>query len=211
MFIYFLQGTTLGLSASATPGPFLAFLLAQTLKNGWRRTWPASLAPLLSDGPIIALVMLVLTQTSDLFLNIMRIAGGLFILYLARGAFQACKGPDLKPETANEIPRQSLLKGALMNALSPSPYLFWSVLAGPIVLEGWRQSPTLGLSFIFGFYGALIGGFVIFIILFATASQLGPRVNKILSGISAIALLIFGLYQLWVGGSSLFGQIQTMF
>lgn len=205
MFIYFLQGTTLGLSASATPGPFLAFLLSQTLKNGWRHTWPASFAPLISDGPIIALVMLVLTQTPDWFLNILRITGGLFILYLARGAFLAFKQAGPVYEISTEPTQHNLLKAILMNALSPGPYLFWSVLAGPIVLEGWRQSPTLGLSFMLGFYGTLIGGFAAFIILFATASQLGPRVSKILSGISAAALLIFGLYQLWTGGFNLFG------
>jgi len=92
-----------------------------------------------------------------------------------------------------------VLNGALMNALSPGPYIFWSVLAGPIVLEGWRQSPLLGVSFVLGFYGTLIGGFAAFVILFATTSQLGPRVRYILNIVSAIALLIFGLYQLWTG------------
>jgi len=203
LFLYFLQGATLGLSASATPGPFLAFLLSQTLKNGWRPTLPASLAPLISDGPIIALVMLVLTQTSDRFLDVLRVAGGLFILYLAWGAWQAFQNPPLPPEISQEAAQQSLLKGALMNALSPGPYFFWSVLAGPIVLEGWRQSPALGLSFGFGFYCTLIGGFATFVIIFATARQLGPRVSRIMSGVSAMALVIFGFYQLWIGLANL--------
>ncbi|MBI1880094.1 MAG: hypothetical protein HYR94_18055 [Chloroflexi bacterium] len=82
MIVYFLQGLTLGLSATATPGPFQAFLLAQTLKNGWKRTLPATLAPLVTDGPIIFLVLLVLTQTPGWFLNVLQIAGGLFVLYL---------------------------------------------------------------------------------------------------------------------------------
>jgi hypothetical protein len=90
----------------------------------------------------------------------------------------------------------------LMNFLSPGPYLFWSIIAGPVVLEGWRQSPGLGLSFVVGFYGALIGGFVIFIILFAGASQLGPRVSFGLRVVSAVGLLIFGFYQFWLGLSS---------
>jgi len=203
LFLYFLQGATLGLSASATPGPFLAFLLSQTLKNGWRPTLPASLAPLISDGPIIALVMLVLTQTSDRFLDVLRVAGGLFILYLAWGAWQAFQNPLLPAEISQEAARQSLLKGALMNALSPGPYFFWGVLAGPIVLEGWRQSPALGLSFGFGFYCTLIGGFATFVIIFATARQLGPRVSRIMSGVSAMALVIFGFYQLWIGLANL--------
>ncbi|NJN98664.1 MAG: hypothetical protein HC875_33515 [Anaerolineales bacterium] len=94
-----------------------------------------------------------------------------------------------------------------MNSLSPGPYLFWSVIAGPVVLEAWRQSPSLGLSFVLGFYGALIGGFVAFVILFATASQLGPKVNYFLRLVSAVALVIFGLYQLWIGLAGLIGGL----
>ncbi|MEW5960338.1 MAG: LysE family transporter [Chloroflexota bacterium] len=199
MLIYFLQGTTLGLSASATPGPFLAFLLSQTLRNGWRQTLPASLSPLISDGPIIALVLVVLTQTPAWFLSLLRIGGGLFILYLAWNAWQAFRTPALIADLPSEAAQQNLFKGALMNALSPGPYLFWSVLAGPIVLEGWRLSPLMGLSFVLGFYATLIGGFAAFVIIFATASRLGPKVSRILSGVSAAALLVFGLYQLWTG------------
>ncbi len=205
MLIYFLQGATLGLSATATPGPFLAFLLAQTLKNGWRPTLPSALAPLISDGPIIALVLLVLTQTPSWLLNVLQILGGFFILYLARGAFLALKTVGPRPEISQEAVRQGFFRAVLMNALSPGPYLFWSIIAGPIVLESWRQSPPLGLSFVLGFYGTLIGGFAVFIILFATASQLGPRVSKIMSGVSALALFIFGLYQLWTGVRGLVG------
>jgi threonine/homoserine/homoserine lactone efflux protein len=203
LILYFLQGLTLGLSATATPGPFQAFLLLQTLKNGWKRTLPATLAPLVSDGPIIFLVLLVLTQTPAWFLNILQIAGGLFVLYLAKGTLTSLKTANLTPEISSDASRQGFFKAVLMNFLSPGPYLFWSVIAGPVVLKGWRQSPSLGLSFVLGFYGALIGGFIVFIILFATASQLGPKVSHSLRIVSGVALLIFGLYQLWLGVTSL--------
>jgi threonine/homoserine/homoserine lactone efflux protein len=91
------------------------------------------------------------------------------------------------------------LQATLVNALNPNPYIFWSVVAGPILLEGWRQSARLGISFVIGFYGTLIGGFAGFILLFASARRLDPRLSRILSAISAIALLVFGLYQLWLG------------
>lgn len=205
MLIYFLQGATLGLSASATPGPFQAFLLSQTLKNGWRHTLPAALAPLISDGPIVFFVLLILTQTSNVLLDALRIAGGLFILYLAYGTVKSIGQAITTPTPTTESSRRSVLNGALMNALSPGPYIFWSVLAGPIVLDGWRQSPLLGVSFVLGFYGTLIGGFAAFVILFATTSRLGPRVRYILNIVSAIALLIFGLYQLWTGIANFMG------
>lgn len=207
MILYFLQGLTLGLSATAAPGPFQAFLLGQALKYGWKRTLPATLAPLVSDGPIILLVLLVLTQTPLWFLNGLQVVGGLFVLYLAKGAVSTLNTPLLTAQASVTAGRQDFFRAVLMNSLSPGPYLFWSVIAGPVVLEAWRQSPGLGLSFVLGFYGALIGGFVAFVILFATASQLGPKVNFLLRLVSAVALVIFGLYQLWIGLTGLIGGL----
>jgi threonine/homoserine/homoserine lactone efflux protein len=197
MFPYFLQGIILGLSASATPGPFMAFLLSRTLQNGWQRTLPATLAPLISDGPIIALVMLVLTQTPVWFLDVIQIVGGFFLLYLAREAAIASQKEIVILEATQTSDNQTVLKGAMMNALSPGPYIFWSVLAGPILLEGWRQSPVFGLSFVVGFYLTLIGGFVTFVMLIAITSRINPIFNKILSVVSAVALFLFGLYQIF--------------
>jgi hypothetical protein len=49
-----------------------------------------------------------------------------------------------------------VLKAALVNALGPGPYLFWGLIAGPILLAGWRVSPGHAISFLVGFYGTLI-------------------------------------------------------
>jgi threonine/homoserine/homoserine lactone efflux protein len=64
MLIYLIQGVTFGFAAVVQPGPFQTYLMSQALNHGWRRTLPAALAPLISDGPIILLTLLVLSQTS---------------------------------------------------------------------------------------------------------------------------------------------------
>lgn len=88
-----------------------------------------------------------------------------------------------------------------MNLLSPSPYIFWATVAGPILIEAWREAPMLGLSFLAGFYAALIGGLILFILVIGGAGKIDSRVNKVLSAVSAVALLGFGLYQLAAGMS----------
>lgn len=198
LFFYFSQGLLLGGTAAAQPGPFQAYLLSQTLQNGWRHTLLAAFAPLLSDGPIIALVLLVLTQTPTWLLTGLQVAGGLFLLYLAYNAFCAFRKVAL-PEPVSMVRRQNIFEAALMNALSPGPYIFWATITGPILLAGWRESAGYGLSFLLGFYGMLVGGLVAFIVLFALAKGLDPRISRLLSGFSAVALLGFGLFQLWQG------------
>ncbi|MCP4420990.1 MAG: LysE family transporter [Chloroflexi bacterium] len=204
MFLFFWQGLLLGSAASAQPGPFQAYLISQSLKNGPRRTLVAATAPLISDGPIVALVLFVLTQTPDWLLSGLRLVGGFFLLYLAYSAYRST---TLVQKTAVTNPssetKQSIWQAALMNMLSPNAYIFWSTIAGPIFLQGWRQSPGNGLSFLLGFYGSLIGGFMAFVILFGVVGHANPRLNRLLGTASAIALFAFGLYQLWQGGSLL--------
>lgn len=202
MFVFILQGIGYGLAAAAQPGPFQTYLITQALKNGWRRTLPAALAPLLSDIPIVLLVLAVLSRVPPSFETALHIISGLFILYLAWGAFKAWRrfNPQL---TAGKPTRQNVLEAAVMNLLNPNPYIFWSLVAGPTLLSGWRGSPLCGLAFLISFYATLIGGFALIIILFGTARYLGPRVNRMLLVVSIAALAAFGLYQLGLGISGL--------
>lgn len=201
MVLYLLKGLTLGLSAAATPGPFQAFLLSEAARNGWRSTLIAAFAPLLSDGPIVALVLLILTQTPSWFLNALKIGGGFFILYLAWGAWQAYRRYRVTEivAIAPAGERKTVLQATVMNLLNPNPYIFWSAIGGPILIEAWRTEPMLGISFLVGMYVMLIGGFMGLIFLFSAAGQLGPKVNRVLIGVSAVALALFGLYQIWQG------------
>jgi threonine/homoserine/homoserine lactone efflux protein len=181
------------------PGPFQTFLLSQALKNGWKRTLPSALAPVVTDGPIIALVLFVLTQTPQYFLDVLRILGGIFILYLAGKGFVSLKTSEPMLEPAEGVARQSFFNAVLINALNPNPYIFWGVVAGPIVLSGWRQSIGFGICFVVGFYGILVCSLSALIIVFATAGRINPKINRYLSIIAATALLAFGLYQCIIG------------
>ena len=199
MWLYILQGIGYGLAAAAQPGPFQTYLISQALTKGWKRTLPAALAPLLSDGPIIALCLLVLSQVPSWLQRFLYIAGGLFLLYLAYGAYKAWKNFDPTIPSVETKTQQSILKAALINALNPNPYIFWSLVTGPILVAGWRETPIYGLGFMAGFYITMILGFSAIIIVFGSARQLGTKVNRALLGISAIALFCFGLIQLWLG------------
>jgi threonine/homoserine/homoserine lactone efflux protein len=199
MWQYLLQGIGFGFAAAVQPGPFQTYIISQTLTRGWKRTLPAALAPLVSDGPIIALCLLVLSQVPIWFQRSLYIAGGSFILYLAYGAYKAWRDFDSHPPAAGPGTQQSVLKAALMNALSPGPYIYWSLVTGPILLKGWRETPVNGIGFLAGFYVTIVLSLMAIILVFGTASRLGPKLNRILLGISAIALFCFGVYQLWQG------------
>ena len=199
MWLYILQGIGYGFAAAVQPGPFQTYLISQTLTRGWKRTLPIAFAPLASDGPIIALCVLVLSQVPVWFQRSLSIAGGLFILYLAYGAYKSWKNLDENIPSTNSGAQQSVFKAALMNALSPGPYIYWTLVTGPILLKGWRETPVNGVGFLAGFYVTIVLSLSAIILVFGTAQKLGPKVNRILLGVSVIALFCFGLYQLWLG------------
>jgi len=199
MIAYFIQGLLLGLPAAASPGPLQAFFLSETMRVGWRRTLPTALAPLISDLPIILLVLLILTRTPDWLLRFIRIGGGLFLLYLAASYIVSFRRGSQDESTPEQPIRSSVFKAALTNLLNPNPYIFWGIVAGPILLSALRQSASLGLSFILGFYGTLIGGFILFITIFATGRRYAPRLSSYFTLLAIVALALFGLFQLISG------------
>jgi threonine/homoserine/homoserine lactone efflux protein len=171
--------------------------MAQTLRQGWRKTLPMIFAPLLSDGPVIVIVLLALSRMPDWWLQVLRLAGGLFALYLAAGTFRAWRDFNLQPQIPPAGIRQNLFRAVLVNLLNPGPYLFWSLVTGPLLLSGWQESPLNGIWLLAGFYVTLILTLAGFIMLCAGSDKLGPRVTRILLGISGIALAAFGLYQIY--------------
>lgn len=206
MIAYFIQGFVLGFPNAAAPGPFQAYLLSQTLKNGWKRSLPIALAPLLSDGPIIVSVLLILSRMPEQALASLQIAGGLFIFYLAYGAYRSFRtaGADHTAPRPKHAGEHGVIKGALLNMLNPAPYLFWSMVGGPLLIKGWQGTPGNSIAFLIGFYGTLITGFAALIWLFGTVGGVNPKLNRVLTGISFIALFLFGIWQSYHGISRLF-------
>ncbi len=203
MLPYVIQGLVLGATAAAQPGAFQAFLLSLLARDGWRRALPAVLAPLISDRPIVVLVLLVLTRLPEQF-PVGATDGGRAVPAVSGvGGVAGVAGRE--PQRRRDAPPpgsalRAVLKASLMNFLSPGPYIFWATVAGPILIAGWRASPTLGLSFLLGFYVALIGGMALFILVFAgLTGRIDPRLNRALGLVSAVALFAFGLYQLTTG------------
>ncbi|MDX1614717.1 MAG: LysE family transporter [Candidatus Promineifilaceae bacterium] len=203
MLSYFIQGLLLGIPAVATPGPLQAVLLNLALRRGWRRTLPAALAPLLSDGPIILLVLLLLARVPPTLLDVLRIAGGIFLLALAYNTIRSLDHLSRQPTRVPASGLRSLLQATVTNLLNPNPYLFWSLIAGPLLIEAWRQAPSAGFSFLLGFYGTIIVGLALLIVLFARLSSLHQRARLVLGYVAVLALILFGLYLLWSGVTSI--------
>ena len=193
----FLQGLTLGFSAAAQPGPFQAYLLAQSLRNGAPRTLPVGLVPLVSDPPVIAVVLAVLSQVPAGFLRGLQIAGGAVVLWLAAGTLRAALAAA--PAAEAHAPPRGFVRAIAVNFVNPNVWIWWSLVGGPLLAAAWRDAPARALVFLAGFYLFLLAGNALLILLAGQAARLGPRFARGLGLASGVALVVFGLWQVGRG------------
>jgi threonine/homoserine/homoserine lactone efflux protein len=203
MYFYFISGIILGFSAAIMPGPLITYLFSASLTQGFRRTLPAAFAPLMTDGPVALLVLLVLTQLPFWVIRVLRFSGGLFILYLAFVAWKTWKTYNTISYPPTKSGQNSLFKAAIINLLNPGPYLGWSLVLGPLFLKGWNETAINGITLLVSFYGIMILTFIGSIILFSTVRNIGPKITRTLIAVSAIALAFFGFYQIFAGFAAL--------
>jgi threonine/homoserine/homoserine lactone efflux protein len=198
MINYLVFGLTYAFACVVQPGPFQAFLFSQSVRNGWRKTIPLVFAPILSDIPVIFMVLLILTNVPHEVLQILQIAGGMFLLYLAYTAFKTWR--TFTPDTVEEsAPQFTFFKAILVNLLNPNPYIAWSLVMGPFLIKGWSEAPVNGIVLLSGFYGSMVIYSIGLTGLFAAARIFGPRISRIAIGISVFAFILSGGYQLWSG------------
>ena len=155
MIAFLSAGIALGLYAGFSPGPLLALVISQTIKHGPKEGVKVALAPIMTDFPILLVSTTLLIRLSDykMILGIVSILGALFLVYLAYGSIKT-RGVEVNID--QEGP-SSFIKGAIVNALSPSPYVFWITIGAPTIIKGLAESYFAPLLFVGSFLGCLVG------------------------------------------------------
>lgn len=197
MLEYLVLGGGFAFAAAIQPGPLQAFLIARVAADGWRRTLPAALAPVVSDGPIAAVVLLLLHTVARGLESVLQATGGVVYLGFAVATWlewrRAGAGASRQPRSS---PR-TLLEAVAVNLVNPGPYLGWSLILGPLALEAWSESPGRVGALIGGFYVVMVATLAAFILLVGTTTFLGARARRALLLVSAAALAAIALYSLW--------------
>jgi threonine/homoserine/homoserine lactone efflux protein len=193
---HILIGCGFAFAAAIQPGPLQAFLLSSVAHKGWQLTLPASFSPLLSDGPIALLALLVLNRIPETMSRILQAGGGIFLVYLAWASYKQWRQQtQIKADVNDSVPR-TLVQAATVNILNPNPYLGWSLVLGPAVLAAWHESPANAVMLIIAFYTTMVTVLACTIFLFGTTRFLGPGGRRALVLVSAVMLGALGLYQL---------------
>lgn len=156
---YIISGIIFGLSGGFTPGPLMTLMISETLKHGTKEGLKIAMVPVISDFPIVAGSLLLLSGLSDagIFLGILALAGAVYLVYLG------WEGLTFRGEIpVNEQAKpQSFKKGIITNFLNPNPYIFWITIGAPTVIQARAISLSAAALFIFFMYVCLVGSKVL--------------------------------------------------
>ena len=182
-----------GVTAGLIPGPLLTYLINETLLHGWRQSFYIVFIPLLTDAPIIVLMVVILDQLPDDLLNVISIVGGLFVLWMAVDAWRRSNQEIVIVENETSHRQFTIARGMLMNVLSPAPYIFWGTVLGPLLVEALDDSIWKGIIFLVAFYGPFLCVMSAIALVFNKMRGFDARFVRGLVRFAALMLVFFGI------------------
>jgi threonine/homoserine/homoserine lactone efflux protein len=199
LLIFLVLGAGIGFVAGVSPGPVLTLVVQETLRGGWLRGAAVAAGPLLADGPIIAVALLLVGQFPAGFVPAISLVGGLFLLYLAVTTGLTARQAAL-PRGQWLAARGGLLTGVVARASSPNPYLFWVLVGTPALLQAGRGGWWSGAAFLVGYYSMIVGSNVgLALALHRWMGLLSDRAYRGLLLLGSALLAVYGLLLLGRG------------
>lgn len=193
-----IAGISLGFSAGFSPGPLMVLIISQTIKHGYKEGIKVACAPIITDIPILIVTLSLLSYLSknSTVLGIISLIGGFYLVYLS---YESFKTKGISENLEIEEPK-SFLKGAMVNFLSPNPYIFWITVGGPITLAAYQVNHYSPLWFFVGFYTFLVGSKISIAILVGKSRNFVTGKPYIyIMRFMGVLLLIFAAYLWWSG------------
>ncbi len=208
MAYYLSVGLALGLAAGLSPGPLLTLVISETMQHGMKAGTKVALAPIITDAPIILLMLFATAQLSnfDNVVGVISLIGACYVLYLALDTARV----NEPTKTLIQPKSQSIYKGVITNALSPHPYIFWLTIGAPTITKSLDASAVAPVLFVFGFYLPLVGAKLLLAWLTGKYGNLfaGSSYRNVMWVLS-ILLVIFAIL-LFIDGLELLGFRSVM-
>ena len=168
------------LSAGFSPGPLFALVISETVQHGTGAGIRIAIAPVITDIPIVLISWLLVLAVSEaqIAIGIISLAGSAFLLFTGIGGIRT-RSVEL-PENSGTSP--SLLKGVLVNFLSPHPYMFWITVGAPTMVKAIKNGYPSAVVFLAAFYLSIVGSKIVI-------AMVTGRSRKFFSGKTYVYLL----------------------
>lgn len=199
----------LGFTLAAPIGPVNSARLDKGIKNGFWHAWVVGVGSMIADGIFMLMVYLGMVQ----FLNIpivqifLWLFGGFILIYSGYESIKNSNTITLSHSRTKESLFKCFITGFIMSITSPLSILFWLGIYGSVLAKTVQTNGTeslllyssmifLGLTFWDILVAALTTGF---------RKLLNVKSLILISIISGVSLILFGLYFGYQGMTSLLG------
>jgi threonine/homoserine/homoserine lactone efflux protein len=199
----------LGLSLAAPIGPVNAVRLEKGLKNGFWHAWIVGAGSMIADGVYMLIVYLGLVQFLDspMIQTFLWLFGGFILLYSGIEGMMNANKISVTYIRSKESLLKCFFTGFIMSVSSPLSILFWLGIYGSVLAKTASSFGTgqllvyscmifIGLALWDIFVAGLTSGFRRF---------LTSKAIIIISMLSGLSLILFGVYFAYQGIVSLFG------
>lgn len=190
-----LAALTFGLVAGLKPGPLGIFVIHETLTNGLRRGFLSSLAPIITDGPIILLALLLTNYVRevDWFISLISLIGSIYLAHLSYKIYRAPKG--ISPSGSGRP--SGILTAVKINFLNPAPYLFWLTIGSSYILLG--SALEAGIFISLSLLSLCLVKFMVALAIKQLGDRFSPRMYSVLLRSLSLPLLLFSCQLMYSG------------
>jgi threonine/homoserine/homoserine lactone efflux protein len=187
-------GLGIGLAAGISPGPLLVLVISSSLRGGLRHGAAVAVAPLFSDLVVVGVVLAALGRIPDTALTTLGVIGGVVVAAVGVQTIRDGQHATLavEPGVVPTGAGADFGRGALVNLLSPHPWISWITILGPLTLAHARASLPGGVLLVVGFYVTLVGSKVAVAALVAGGrrrlTDAGYRAALVVAGVALVAI-----------------------
>jgi L-lysine exporter family protein LysE/ArgO len=195
MFIsYFL----LGLSLAIPIGPINAAQLDRGIKGGFFPAWFVGLGAIVADGIYMLIVYYGIYHIIDtpFVKTFLWLFGGFVLIYTGVESMVSAKKLDIQSRSQRESLSKSFLSGFIMSITNPLTILFWLGIYGSVLAKTVSMFNTEQIIIYSGaiFLGLLVWDITMALIASSFRSFLKSKALVLLSLLSGLSLIGFGIY-----------------
>jgi len=199
MLTLLMTAFVLGLVFNVTPGPVFAETVRQGVRGGFRSALAVQIGSLVGDvsWALIGLVGVGLLLQLDSLRVPISIAGAIYLLWLARNAWQASRGEfAIQTTTADGVDdRLAFRSGILLSLTNTQNLAYWAAIGSALGAIGVKEPTTTdSLVFFTGFMASCtLWAFVVAALVDRMFRRLSARWARLTYRACAIAFLMLAL------------------
>lgn len=150
-----LTAGVLGFLAGGVPGPYTTVVASRALEKGFGAGLRLAFIPLITDVPPMLVTVFLLQRLNYDILTGVGVVGGLVLAWLGLRFYRRQEEAFNVDDAAEQ--RRTFGALAVAGLLSPAPWLFWFVAAGPLLVRALQRSLMQGVMFAGVLLAMLIG------------------------------------------------------